>query len=96
MSERDIFNFCCLKSLCFRLKTAEHERRKIDLELCDARKQVEREQVINEEHTNAIKHLQKRLLLVLSVSHCTQYDIISSYSVICFCLPLSFSWYLGT
>ena len=71
MSERDIFSFCGLKSLRFRLKTAEEEKRKIDMELCAARKQIERQKVINEEHANAIEHLQKRLLLVLSVSHYT-------------------------
>jgi len=89
----DIFSFCGLKSLCFRLKTAEQEKRKIDIELCAARKQIERQKVIIEEPTNAIEHLRKRLLLVLSVSHCTQCNVISSYSVISFCLLLSF---LGT
>jgi mitotic spindle assembly checkpoint protein MAD1 len=49
-----------------RLKTVEQEKRKIDTELCAARKQTEREKVINEERTNAIEHLQKRLQLVLS------------------------------
>lgn len=93
MSESYIFSFCGLKSLCFRLKTAEQEKRKIDMELCAARKQTEGQKVINEERTNAIEHLQKRLQLVLSVSHYTQCSVISSYSVICFCLLLSF---LGT
>jgi hypothetical protein len=92
MSESDIFSFYGLKSLCFRLKTAEQEKRKIDVELCAARKQIERQKVLNEERTNAIEHLQERLLLVLSVSHYTQCSVISSYSVICFCLLLSFSW----
>ena len=95
MSERNMFIFCSLKSLCFRLKTAEQEKRKIDMELCEARRQIERRKVINEEHTNAIKHLQKRLLLVLCVSLYTQCSVISLYSVICCCLLLSFSWYLG-
>jgi len=89
----DIFSFCGLKSLCFRLKTAEQEKRKTDIELCAARKQIERQKVITEEPINAIEHLRKRLLLVLSVSHYTQCSVISSYSVICFCLLLSF---LGT
>lgn len=95
MSERDMFSFCGLKSLCFRLKTAEQEKRKIDMELCEASKQIERQKVINEEHTNAIKRLQKRLLLVLCVSLYTQCSVISFYSVICCCLLLSFSCYLG-
>jgi hypothetical protein len=95
MSERDVFSFCGLKPLCFRLKTAEQEKRNIDMELCAARKQIERQKVINEEHTNAVEHLRKWLLLVLSVSHYTQFSVISSYFVICFCLFLSFSWYLG-
>ena len=90
MTERDIFSFCGLKSLCFRLKTAEQEKRKTDMELCAARKQIEREEFINEECTNAIEHLRKRLQLVLSVSHYTQCSVISSYSVMCFCLLLSF------
>jgi len=93
VSERDIVSFCGLKSLCFRLKTAEQEKRKIDMELCAARKQTEREKVINEERTNAIEHLRKRLQLVLSVSHYTQCSVISSYSVLCFCFLFSF---LGT
>jgi len=76
MSESYIFSFCGLKSLCFRLKTAEQEKRKIDVELCAARKQTEQQKVINEEHTNAIQHLRKRLQLVLSVSHYTQCGVI--------------------
>jgi hypothetical protein len=91
MSERDIFSFCGLKYLCFRLKTAEQEKRKADMELCDARKQIERQKVINEEHTNAIERLWKRLRLVLCVSNYTQCNVISYFSVIYFCLRLSFS-----
>jgi tRNA A37 threonylcarbamoyltransferase TsaD len=68
MSERDKFSFCCLKSLCYRLKTAEQEKRKTDMELCEARRQMERMQGINEEHASATKRLQKRLLLVSGVS----------------------------
>jgi hypothetical protein len=44
----------------------------MDMELCAARKQTEGQKVTNEESTNATKHLRKRLLLVLSVSHYTQ------------------------
>jgi tRNA A37 threonylcarbamoyltransferase TsaD len=68
MSERDKFSFCGLKSSCCRLKTAEQEKRKIDMELCEARRQMERMQVINEEHTSVLRCLQKRLLLVSCVS----------------------------
>jgi hypothetical protein len=95
ISERNKSSFSSLKSLCCRLKTAEQEKRKTDMELDEARKQVERMRVINEERTSAIKRLQKRSLLVSRVSLYTQSDVISFYSVIGFCLVLSFSWYLG-
>jgi len=70
--------------LCFRVKTAEQEKRKTETLLDDARKQITRLQAANEERINAFKRLQKRLLLVSYVSVRTHRSIIGRHRVTCF------------
>jgi hypothetical protein len=90
MSERDKFGLFSRQCLCCRLKTAEQEKRKTDMLLDEARKQTARLQVMNEERTNTVKRLQKRLLLVSYVSLYTHSSVIGHHHDICFCIFIIF------
>lgn len=55
---------------------AQQAKSKVDMELDKATKQIERMQVVNDDHSKLIKRLQKKLLLISRVNLYIQNTII--------------------